>query len=247
MTGTTLSPRPDLVTELTAGQELPLAAVGAEQLNIILETVTRVWLDLMRDQPTSLDLDEAEINMVLAARLNNLRSSDPLWTQLVSTVARGVESISFDGAHLERRPDLSIFLTGRHPSFPIVVECKLIDRSTFKGADLYCRNGLARFVEGQYAWSNREAVMIAYVRDDSTLEAHLAPLLKRSMSGIADPWHTRELPIASPGALLPTASSSHGRPFVYPRRIGGNTPGDIAIWHLWLRGNSPQTGDIGQE
>ena len=120
MTGTTLRPRPNLVTELTAGQELPLAAVGAEQLDVILETVARVWLDLMRDQPTSLDLDEAEINMLLAARLNNLRSSDPLWTQLVSTVARGVESISFDGAHLERRPDLSIFLTGRQRTNPAV-------------------------------------------------------------------------------------------------------------------------------
>lgn len=88
--------------------------------------------------------------------------------------------------------------------------------------------------------------MIAYVRDDSTLEAHLTPLLERSMSAVADPWHTRELPIVSPSASHPTAASSHGRPFFYPSEIGGSSPGEIAIWHLWLRGNSPETGDIGQ-
>src|ERR1022692_3243795 len=61
---------------------------------------------------------------------------------------RGGESISFDGKRLELRPDLGIYLTGRHRNFPLVVECKIIDGPTGKGVDLYCVNGIRRFVEG---------------------------------------------------------------------------------------------------
>jgi hypothetical protein len=234
-----LRPRGDQVEELTRGQHLPLDPIAQAHLDIIFETVARVWDELRRDQfQVVAEGTEAEINAMLEARLNGLWRTDPLWSQLVSSVARGKESLSFDGSHLEKRPDLSIYLTGKHPSFPIVVECKLIDHFSGKGVDLYCKNGVARFVAGQYAWANREAVMIAYIRDDSTVEKHLSPFLESGAGKALDPWQTCRLPEIG-GGRTPVTSSDHLRNFEYSLATGPKGPGMISLWHLWLGASRP--------
>jgi hypothetical protein len=232
-----LRPRDDQVSELTRGQTLPLAPIGEPQLDVIFEAVARVWGELTKERPSALQNgDEAELNALMEARLNNLWQTDPLWTQLVVLVARGKETISFNGKHIEKRPDLSIFLTGRHPSFPIVVECKIIDRQSGKSIDLYCKSGISRFLAGEYAWANREALMIAYIRDDSSVDGHLAPLLAEAMARPNDPWSTVRLPTSSREFRAAASISSHGRNFSYPAAVGTGAPGDIALWHLWLNG-----------
>ena len=49
--------------------------------------------------------------------------------------------------------------------FPLVAEAKIFDATASKTAALYCENGIRRFVEGEYAWANREAFMVGYVRE----------------------------------------------------------------------------------
>lgn len=238
-----LRPRDDQVAELTRGQRLPLDPIAEAHLDVIFETVARVWQELKDERSQALtDGSEAEINALMESRLNNLWRIDPLWSQLVSSVARGKESLSFDGTHLEKRPDLSIYLTGKHPSFPVVVECKLIDHASGKGVDLYCNNGIARFVAGQYAWANSEAIMIAYIRDDSSVEEHLFPFLAAGVERQPDPWQTLHLPAATTGLRSMISSSRHLRNFHYPAGIDAGAPGNIAIWHLWLNGEGlPKT------
>lgn len=234
-----LRPRDDQVAELTRGQRLPLDPIARAHLEVIFETVARVWNELRREQIQAVaEGSETEINAMMEARLNALWKTDPLWSQLVTTVARGKESLSFDGSHLEKRPDLSIYLTGKHPSFPVVVECKLIDHAAGKGVDLYCRNGVARFVSGQYAWANREAVMIAYIRDGSTVEHHLSPFLATDAGKTADPWQTLRLPEALNGVGSSATSSDHFRSFQY-QAAAGTEPGAISLWHLWLGAGHP--------
>ena len=172
--------RDDQIAELTRGQQLPLDPIADAHLDVIFETVSRVWQELKDAQGDAVAQgSEAEINAMMESRLNSLWRTDPLYSQLVTSVARGKESLSFNGSHLEKRPDLSIYLTGKHPSFPVVVECKLIDRASGKAIDLYCDKGISRFFSGQYAWANREAVLIAYIRDGSSVEEHLSPCLGR--------------------------------------------------------------------
>lgn len=232
-----IRPRDEQVAELTRGQSLPLDPIEDVHLDVIFESVARVWSELRRDQCHTLDHgSEAEINTMMEARLNALWKVDPLWSQLVSTVVRGKESVSFDGSHLETRPDLSIFLTGKHPSFPVVVECKLIDHAAGKGVDLYCKNGIARFVTGQYAWANREAIMMAYVRDGSSIDLHLTPFLTSAAGSPPDPWSTDRMPVSSSRGHPSVAVSAHGRTFLYPAAGGACAPGNIALWHLWLEG-----------
>ena len=180
-----------------------------------------------------LTAEEAEVNALIETRLNALIEEDERWSQLVSGVARGRETLSYDGSHLEKRPDLSIRLTNRSPSFPLIVECKLIDAPSRKKVDLYCNDGLIRFMRGEYGWATREAFMLAYVRDGSTISSSLEPFLAQSQTKRSDVYLTESLPSSIGGPSIPLARSSHRRTFSY---IGPNSgsPGAIAIWHLWI-------------
>ena len=168
----------------------------------------------------------------MESRLNKLFETHELWSLVALSVARGKETISFDGSHLEKRPDLSIYLTNRSPSFPLVVECKLIDIQRRKTVNLYCDDGLTRFVRGEYGWATREAFMLAYVRDESTIGACLRPFLHDSVKKQPDAYLTDALPEPIPATDLPIARSFHNREFRYSGLSHG--PGVIQIWHLWL-------------
>lgn len=232
-------PREDQVAELTRGQSLPLAPIHEVHLIIIAEGLTRAWNDLLAERRSILlSGGETEVNTLIETRLNALLEEDELWSQLVRGVARGKETVSYDGTHLEKRPDLSIHLTDRNPSFPLVVECKLIDVSSEKRIGLYCEKGLARFVRGEYAWAACEAFMLAYVRDGSTIWSCLEPFLVRARAMQPDTYLTDTLPEQIGESEMQLARSRHNREFRYVGQ-SQNSPGPIAIWHLWI-GGSPQ-------
>lgn len=236
MTLASYAPRPEQIDVLTRGVELPLAALHEEHLSFIADIVALAWGDLASNQAGTLATgSEAEINALLEARLSRLLDEDPLWAQLVLTVARGKETVNFNGANLEKRPDLSIFLSGRSRAFPLVVECKLIDAPDGKSGALYCNNGLSRFLTGEYGWPGRDGFMLAYVRDQSTIESCLLPLLAVSRAATPDPFAVRDLPVASGHSVLDLATTRHNRAFRYLSRVApADDPGPIAIWHLWL-------------
>ena len=156
-----------------------------------------------------------------------------VWSQLVLCVARGKESLTYDGSHLEKRPDLSIYLTNKFRAFPLVAEAKIIDRPASKTETLYCDKGLIRFVNGEYAWANREAFMLAYVRDRASILGHLIPHLSKKSE--TQKFRVEALPTAIFLAGSDMAKSAHGRNFAYKHQIAPNdAPGPIAIWHVWL-------------
>ena len=231
-----IRPRADQVAELTRGIELPLPEVSVLHLEIIAEGLLRAFGDIQVEAPATVNTgSEAEITALLEARLNRMIEDDPLWAQLVLCVARGKESLSFDGSHLEKRPDLSIYLSNRHRGFPLVTEAKIIDISTSKTEALYCENGIRRFVEGEYAWGNREAFMIAYVRDGSSIGTKLTPFLSKSITQTPPGYLVETLPVSIGSGHADMACSQHGRAFTY---LGSKAsmvmPGPISVWHLWL-------------
>jgi hypothetical protein len=238
MSSPALSPRPDQIAELTRGLDLPLAAIDDIYLRIIAEGVWQAFENIRASAPTTVATgDEAEVTALLEARLNRMIEEDKLWRQLVASVVRGKESLSFDGSHLEKRPDLSIHLSARALRFPLIAEAKIIDAT--KGENLYCTHGLRRFLDGEYGWGGREAFMIAYVRDGTTIASRLKPYL-------AKPAHTQNYAVQdSPAALadvaVDAARSRHGRSFLYTHMTPpANDPGAIALWHLWLDASAPE-------
>jgi len=228
MRPTSQPPRDYQIAELTRGIRLPLPPLHRRHIKVIAEYLAEAWNGLLMDHEQVLCADdEPEINALMEARLDDIRVEKPEWSMLVTGVSRGKESISFDGKSLEKRPDLSVHLTNRPFRFPLVVECKLIDKRNRKNVDLYCDNGIVRFIDGEYAWYGHEAFMLAYVRDNSLIENVLTPYLSKSQQIIPDSYLTVQLPLTVNIPNHEMAKSRHGRRFP-------NNPGSIAVWHLWL-------------
>ena len=235
MTGTAARPRYDQVAELTRGLRLPLPAIADDHLEILAEGLRRAFGDLRTRKFDAIGTGtEPEVTALMEARLNRLIREDPLWGQLVLCVGRGVESISFDGSHLEKRPDLSIVLSGREQRFPLVAEAKILDAATSRTAELYCEKGIRRFVDGEYAWGNREAFMIGYVRDGSSIETTLEDFLSKAMELHPDRYLVEAFPVPVESDSSDLAHTRHGRDFVYGGQRPPNSPGPISLWHLWL-------------
>lgn len=235
MSGTTLHPREDQIAELTRGLQLPLEPLHDLHLNFIAEMLARAWDDLCYSQkPPLMTGSEPEINTLLKARLNHLIDGDTAFSSLVRVVSPGEEAVSFDASHLEKQPDLSIHLTNRNRNFPLLVECKIIEPLSGKRVGLYCKDGLARFVRGEYAWATREAFMLAYVRDGSSINTSLTPLLQKYQKSDPDPYCTESAPESTKQLTLDLAWSRHSRAFNYLSGSPKNIPGPISLWHLWV-------------
>jgi len=236
MRGTGIHARLDQVAELTRGFQLPLPALEADHLEIVAERLLRAFNEVRDLWPDTVSSGiEAEVTALLEARLNALIEEDTLWGQLVLCVARGKESLSFDGSHLEKRPDLSIYLSNRARRFPLIAEAKILDSASARTEALYCDHGLRRFIGGEYAWSNREAFMIAYVRDGSMIDTTLTPFLADATTGIPPKYLVEELPVHGGDGSSDLAYSRHGRTFRYTNQPPPtDQPGPITVWHLWL-------------
>jgi hypothetical protein len=232
MSSPALVPRPDQIAELTRSLDLPLAAIDDIHLHVIADGVAQAFNAIRHNAPGAVATgDEAEITALLAARLNAMIEDDPLWRQLVASVARGAESLSFDGSHLEKRPDLSIHLTARSRRFPLIAEAKIIDAA--KGENLYCSQGVRRFLDGEYGWGSREAFMIAYVRDGSTIATRLKPYL--TMPAQTASYALEDALVSLGSGACDAARSTHSRSFLYAHMVPpANNPGAIALWHLWV-------------
>ena len=230
-----VQPRLDQVAELTRGARLPMPAIADVHLEILAEGLQEAFDDLREREPATMASgDEPEVTALLQACLNRLSDENLLWAQLVLCVVRGGESISFDGSHLEKRPDLSIYLSDRTRHFPLVVEAKILDDANAKTVASYCRHGLLRFLEGEYAWANREAFMLGYVRDGSSIDTKLKPYLARAMALNPPEYLVEELPVHVDSEALDLAYTRHARDFVYTSQVVPNSPGPISVWHLWL-------------
>ena len=135
MSGGTVRPRQDQVEALTRGLRLPLEPIAEEHLEVIAEGLRQAFDEARKHAPGTVYAgDEPEVTALVQAQLNGTMAEDPLWRQLVLWVGRGSESVSFDGKHLEKRPDLSIVLSGAERRFPLVAEAKILGRRRHPGA-----------------------------------------------------------------------------------------------------------------
>lgn len=235
MRASTVQPRLDQVTALTGGSRLPMSAIADIHLQILAEGLQEAFDALRVGEPATIATgDEPEVTALLQARLNRMIEENVLWGQLVLCVVRGGESISFDGSHLEKRPDLSIYLSDRTRHFPLVVEAKILDDGNSRTVASYCDSGLLRFVKGEYAWANREAFMLGYVRDGSSIDTTLSPRLAEAQNLNPPRYLVEEFPTRIVSGSLDLSYTRHGREFVYVCQAPPNSPGPISVWHLWL-------------
>lgn len=226
--------RPDQIAALTVGLQLPLPPIPPYVIDLVLASIADVWEGLRVKYPKVLASgDESEINALLDTHLNELigRSTVPL-CMYVSSVDRGKETISFDGKHIEMRSDLSFRMTQVDPRFRLTAECKIVDKNSHKPVGLYRENGISRFLNGRYAWGCQEAIMLAYVRCDTTLKQGLLDEFAGQPT-----MHCISQSVVPHLGLKPDhalGTSAHKRKFKYIHGPKGGLPGSIALWHLWL-------------
>ena len=123
----------------------------------------------------------------------------------------------------------SLPVLGTHDG--LAVECKPVDKKHPAG-EHYCDKGLRRFVDGDYAWTMQEAMMVAYVRDGRCIAKSLLPAMagRRPELGIVqEPTPVREARPAKRADGLHV--SVHARTFSWPD--GRGTACDIRIFHSW--------------
>jgi len=224
-------------------QALPHPALGILVRRMIEDAIRLAWHRLRTENPSRrINLStagEVKCTARLVKLLNKLRDAPDeslkgFSSSMFQVVARGGEVESFDGKHLEKRPDMVFRLIQPRPGIAsseydgLFVECKVVDVTHSLSA--YCKHGLRRFVSGEYAWAMREALMVAYVRGGWTVNKGLAKHLKKHESTYAI---TAALaPRVGEGAAKPQVLvSAHARTWTYP---SGSLPGVIEVAHLWL-------------
>jgi hypothetical protein len=219
---------------LTEGRTLPEKRMHARHLRAIAELIVKAWEEVLRE--IDMTRGEEHITSCLALRLKNmLGPAGPRLParNLIAGLADDAKAVDATGAELNKRPDLHFVLTDR--SFELRGECKLLHRSNGKTISLYCKEGISRFVKGQYAWERQEAFMLAYVLDGSFIHDTLTPHLTKKQREPDDTYSTLHLPAPVPGWNGPQspAESEHARAFPYPTHPTAS-PGPIRIWHVWL-------------
>lgn len=229
------SPRPNVIHALTRPvPALPFGALQRAHMDCILELILAAWQNIQANPANNIkNYDEPDITLLLEVELNNFRLSDPIWEAMISSIARGKESVTYDARHIEKKPDLSIYLTSNKLSnFALAVECKIIGGG--RTVRNYCDDGLVRFIKGEYAWAWQQGFMLAYVRNSTTIQSVLEPHLKASQSVSPDPYQTKSLPAAVSITGADVARSTHDRTFAYLPPHQASRPGLIDIWHVWL-------------
>lgn len=159
---------------------------------------------------------------------------------------RGAESVNFNGKKLEKRPDLVFSLKDRRPGIDIgnydavFAECKILDGNSSKNVGLYVKDGISRFVIGDYAWAMPQALMIGYLRTSQELPESLSKYFFKQKTGgefNSKVYHLQDEPVMCPRSnrrnVYRVCRTVHDRPWGYPPD-GKRKPGNITIRHLWL-------------
>lgn len=209
---------------LTLGRTAPEPALSGRHRDAVLELLRRAWAQVRGQQGPG--REEPTLTTALAAGAQALLcSGQPLRARaLVSGVVDDAKTLTLSGTY--RRPDLHLVLRTGPP--PLLVEAKVLEPG--KGIAAYCGSeGMGRFVSGDYGWQRREGVMLAYVRNGSTLGATLVPVLQPQL-GQGAPLHLRALGQPTLEGDLDTRHDRPGQPWP-----GTTQPlGELTLWHLWL-------------
>ncbi len=216
---------------------LPHPPIPQRTILLLCNVIRRAWQLLVENPPANFHLhsaDEDTITQVMVEIIeNSLRKSgevDGFNCALFGKVIRDPKIANVDKIHPDKMPDIVFDL--KRDQLPILsdqdglfVECKPVDRN-HSILSCYCKKGLIRFVNGDYAWAMQDALMVGYVKEHYSF-LQLASILdggkKSTILNITNHSAVEEYAIYR---------SSHNRYFIWPENHGQACP--ITVSHLWL-------------
>lgn len=226
---------------------LPVSSWGNSILECIQLGIRCAWIQLINSNPNIIrNGSEEAITAELEPELVDVMAKgvvDGFTENIFQTIVRGAKFKNYDGSMLEKSPDLSIRRLTTQPGLnrdfndALQVECKLIDANNGKDFLLYIKNGILRYVDGEYGWAMSDGIMLGYVRDDRKCLNEIKSKFRRN--GSKEPY-SRCVPISgfSSGLISGVGEqsyrTSHSRAWKYPKPMSGSAPGSIVLHHLWL-------------
>ena len=187
---------------------------------------------------------EDDITYQLEKILENKQPEADLKSDLsfIRSVTRESATANSDQSSIGRKPDLvfrlnrELFQCHDKTQDCIFAECKPVDKK-HKLKDHYCAvgkstSGIERFINGAYASSMRQGMMIAYVRDGFRLEKDLEPMFsdEKIHSGLGNPSNFGCFIMGDNDFSQGLYSSEHERSFIW---WDGEKASSIKIYHSW--------------
>lgn len=216
---------------------LPHPQISQRIVLLVCKVIKMAW-QLLEEMPPSdfilQSADEDTITQVLVEIIENrLRKNggvDGFNCALFGKVTRDQKIPNVDKKLPDKMPD--IFFDLKRDQLAILsdqdglfVECKPVDRN-HPILSCYCKKGLVRFVNGDYAWAMQDALMVGYVKGRYSF-IKLASVLDDGEKSAA-----LKTTIHSAVDEYGIYRSSHNREFEWPESCGQACP--ITVSHLWL-------------
>ncbi|WP_319406288.1 hypothetical protein [uncultured Desulfosarcina sp.] len=217
--------------------KLPHPKISLRIVLILCKVIRTAWQLLEETPPAGFvrkSADEKIITQLLVEIIENrLRKNgdvDGFNCALFGKVIRDPKIANVDKMHPDKMPDIVFDL--KRDQLPIFsdqdglfVECKPVDRN-HPILSCYCKKGLIRFVNGDYAWAMQDAMMVGYVKDNYSFKKLASILNHEDYSRILNTTFN------SSGDDPTIYISSHNRYFKWPENNGQACP--ISVAHLWL-------------
>ncbi len=215
---------------------LPHPQIPQRTILLLCEVIKRAW-QLLEEMPPSGFLlqsaDEDTITQVLVEIIEDrLRKNDEIDgfnCALFGRVTRDQKITNVDKKHPDKMPDIFFDLKRdrlaiRSSQDGLFVECKPVDRK-HTIFSCYCKKGLVRFVNGDYAWAMQDALMVGYVKEPYSFKKFASVLDKKKSAALKTTNHSAVDEYA-------IYRSSHKREFEWPESRAQACP--ISVVHLWL-------------
>lgn len=157
---------------------LPHPPIPQRTILLLCTVIRKAWQLLLESPPDGFILHSANedtitqvLTEIIENRLRKLGEVDGFNTALFGKVVREPKITNFNKKHPDKMPDLFFDLKRDHCSVlsdqdGLFVECKPVDNKHPLWS-CYCKKGLVRFVNGDYAWAMQDAMMIGYVNNNS--------------------------------------------------------------------------------
>ena len=216
---------------------LPHPPIPERTILLLCNVIKTAWRLLMDNPPDGFFLhsaDEDTITQVMVEIIENrLRKTGEVNgfdRERFGMVIREPKKTNVDKNHPDKMPD--IFFDLKRDQYSILseqdglfIECKPIDEK-HPSLSCYCKKGIVRFVNGNYAWAMQDAMMVGYVTGTYSFKK-LASVLNdgKSSAGMKTTGHSS---VDDYGIYR----SSHQRKFNWPEGYGQACP--IFVSHLWL-------------
>lgn len=225
---------------------LPFSPIPPQHIRAILQAFRLAWSEFLAEPKSHgienvSDAKEVPISEALLRVLCTIHNAKeppiPVFSDEFQTPISDASLRNYDGTRLITkvdfcfRPKINPYPGRNVDQYGLFVEAKPIDGGKLHN---YMRNGLVKFLRGDYAWAMTQGMMVAYVSPTSqqlpaALISYFARLGNAKTFGLTATPRTWHADRHSPRPCF----TVHNRNWQYPHPEA-RAPGDIEMIHLWL-------------